>query len=297
MVVSHCTITEKGVKRKPKTVATPKGKRKLKNPAHCSDDESGDENKKTQDEEGDGEEIFSCNLAVDPSRGFFYDFHWDAHWKSVSPLVVPDEEDASWGSGGAWNVAIREPRKSDKKRKKLNEDGSDVESKDEYQMSEDGEEEHDEVLDVEMEEDEDGDRVQGESLEEEVTVPRTPSKKRARHALSSPRKAAATPRKRTKTFAQPTPHSKAAAKRLQASPSKKKQKFTVRPLVFPSAVSEWNTALKKLPKDPWLRAMHMLHVGNRPGSLPCRDAEFENVLGCVGELLEEGSGGCVCECI
>ena len=52
-----------------------------------------------------------------------------------------------------------------------------------------------------------------------------------------------------------------------------------------------------LPKDPWLRAMHALHVGSRPDSLPCREEEFNKVLRCVGELLEEGSGGCVCKSI
>jgi origin recognition complex subunit 1 len=40
--------------------------------------------------------------------------------------------------------------------------------------------------------------------------------------------------------------------------------------------------------------MHVLHVGSRPDALPCREEEFERVLRCVGELLEEGSGGCVC---
>ncbi|KAJ3564052.1 hypothetical protein NP233_g8542 [Leucocoprinus birnbaumii] len=133
--------------------------------------------------------------------------------------------------------------------------------------------------------------------------PRTPSKKRIRRDASSPRKSTATtPRKRkpvTKPLAQPTPHSKkaAAARRkkklgVQASPSKKKQKFTIRPRPLTSL--DWKKLQVNLgPKDPWLRAMHMLHVGNRPDSLPCRDAEFENVLGCVGDLLEEGSGGCV----
>ena len=51
-----------------------------------------------------------------------------------------------------------------------------------------------------------------------------------------------------------------------------------------------------LPKDPWLRAIHSLHVGSRPDSLPCRE-EFNKVLKCIGELLEEGSGGCVCKSI
>ncbi|KAJ3501971.1 hypothetical protein NLJ89_g9099 [Agrocybe chaxingu] len=39
--------------------------------------------------------------------------------------------------------------------------------------------------------------------------------------------------------------------------------------------------------------MHALHVGSRPDALPCREDEYERVLRCVGELLEEGSGGCI----
>jgi hypothetical protein len=47
-------------------------------------------------------------------------------------------------------------------------------------------------------------------------------------------------------------------------------------------------------KDPWLRAMHALHVGARPESLPCRAEEYARVMRSVEELLEEGSGGCIC---
>ena len=47
-------------------------------------------------------------------------------------------------------------------------------------------------------------------------------------------------------------------------------------------------------KDPWLRAMHALHVGARPEALPCRAEEYARVMRSVEELLEEGSGGCIC---
>lgn len=53
-------------------------------------------------------------------------------------------------------------------------------------------------------------------------------------------------------------------------------------------------SMAHLPHDPWLRAMHVLHVGSRPDALPCREEEFERVLYSVSDLLEEGSGGCVC---
>jgi hypothetical protein len=47
--------------------------------------------------------------------------------------------------------------------------------------------------------------------------------------------------------------------------------------------------------DPWLRAMHALHVGARPEALPCRTEEYARVMRAVEELIEEGSGGCICE--
>jgi origin recognition complex subunit 1 len=47
--------------------------------------------------------------------------------------------------------------------------------------------------------------------------------------------------------------------------------------------------------DPWLRAMHALHVGARPEALPCRAEEYARVMRAVEELLEEGSGGCICK--
>ena len=40
--------------------------------------------------------------------------------------------------------------------------------------------------------------------------------------------------------------------------------------------------------------MHVLHVAARPGALPCREQEYARVLRAVEELLEEGSGGCIC---
>jgi len=293
VVVSRCTVFGKSqLSNHIKRSLTQKRNAEQKNPAHCSDDESDNE------EEEDAEEIFSCNLAVDSYRGLFYDFHWDAHRKSVLSLTKPsiitddNEEDTSWGSGIPWNVEIKRGSGAGRKRKLEEESEDDIESKDEYQASE-----------TEKDEEE-----QEEQEEDVAMTLRTPSKKQTHRdpsGASSPLKSTtATPRKRptvVKPLAQPTPHSKKAAaargRKLgaQLSPSKKKQKFTIRPRTLPCI--NWSSSQSNLgSKDPWLRAMHMLHVGNRPDSLPCRDTEFDNVLRCVGELLEEGSGGCVCKC-
>ena len=43
------------------------------------------------------------------------------------------------------------------------------------------------------------------------------------------------------------------------------------------------------------RGMHVLHVAASPGALPCQEAEYGRVLHAVEELLEEGSGGCICK--
>ena len=54
---------------------------------------------------------------------------------------------------------------------------------------------------------------------------------------------------------------------------------------FPVRAQTLNFAahdLSHLPKDPWLRAMHVLHVGSCPDALPCREEVFAKVLRCVG---------------
>jgi hypothetical protein len=121
--------------------------------------------------------------------------------------------------------------------------------------------------------------------------PKTPSKKRKRMTSTK-----GTPRKR----AHPTPNSRARLHRSSnphKSPStkspSKKSPLKVRPpppVPFPLK----RLALEALPKDPWLRAMHALHVGSRPDELPCREEEYAKCLRSVEELVGEGEGGCVC---
>jgi origin recognition complex subunit 1 len=134
----------------------------------------------------------------------------------------------------------------------------------------------------------------GEGEDYTSMEPRTPSRKRKRKEEKMPRNV-----RRNKTLAQPTPHSKAAlARRQKAGSSPRKRK--IEPsfgISFSSQLLNSKTSMAHLPKDPWLRAMHALHVGSRPDSLPCREEEFSKVLRCIGELLEEGSGGCVCKSI
>lgn len=140
-------------------------------------------------------------------------------------------------------------------------------------------------------------------------IPKTPTKKRKRTAPSpatsrprSPRKKpaatpASTPRKPKRTaIAQPTPHSKAAIKaraRKTRAPPRRLPGLSL-DLLLSGEGGKGGKRLK-LPDDPWLRAMHVLHVASRPEALPCRDEEYGKVMRAVEELIEEGSGGCVCK--
>ena len=244
-------------------------------------------------------------------RGLYYELNWDQHHKtafaSVSEPPPTGIDDAQWGCGSMWDVDIAEKtvsrgghaakqgtRHSRKKVKLVTVDESGSEAsgaEDEYEATSNGEEEDDIVRDDEGEE---SDASLKSFYDDE---PKTPSKKKRKRdttTRSPTKRGAGTPRKlpATRTLVHPTPHSKARRKIAASSGlSPQKRQFAVRPQRLVYAAHD----LSHLPRDPWLRAMHVLHVGSRPDALPCREEEFERVLRCVGELLEEGSGGCICE--
>ena len=115
---------------------------------------------------------------------------------------------------------------------------------------------------------------------------KTPSKKRKRNVndYGDPFK---TPSKRRRRLGvEPTPHSKAALRKRRTL------KLKIKP---PTTTAQDNTALQSLPADPYIRATHTLHVGERPDALSCRDEEYVTILEAVLELLQETSGGCICE--
>ncbi|KAF5376959.1 hypothetical protein D9615_007258 [Tricholomella constricta] len=263
------------------------------------DDDTGEE---------DEAQDFYCHLAIDSMRGLYFSFRWDQHrlMANISTTEPPKEIDSQWGSGSMWDVdaakkdavSAREALSRPKKRQKLETIESESEGESSGNATDD---EFQADADDDLPPSVDGNDSDSSALFSVVSnfnnIPQTPSKnKRKRSAASkSPTKrgsTTATPRKqRTKTIVHPTPHSKAILKqrgRVKDTPSRK-QKFAVRPQTLNYASDD----LSHLPKDPWLRAMHVLHVGSRPDALPCREEEFEKVLRCVGELLEEGSGGCV----
>jgi origin recognition complex subunit 1 len=270
-----------------------------------------------EDELQDDDDIekYYCHFAVNSQRGLFYEFEWEGHRE----VALDDDGE---GEGDAWDVLVSDdmewrrlgkgkkvktkgptrPRKRIKK-----EESPESESEDVRESDSDSRGTEDEYEGQSDDDDEDGasdseSLIADEDDEDEVDTssePGTPSKKRKRPTISkslfksSPRipSTTTTPRKPTKQrkTAVPTPHSR---KSMATRKQKHKQKaLRVRP---PPPLTS-HLLLENLPTDPWLRAMHVLHVGARPDVLPCREEEYVRCLRAVEELLEEGSGGCVCK--
>ena len=232
--------------------------------------------------------LFYCRFALDSRKGLYYDFAWSHHKERA--LSEVDEEQTS---GRSWNVLVESPRqkttraqKRPRLRKIIEVDESSTRETDtdyEYQEHmEDGDDDEFPVIaagDLDSEPD-------AHSEVPEDDIPKTPSRKRKR-TVSTPSKS--TPRKsRSNKLVAPTPHSKAAIRK------RNNRKGAVVRVPPPDLTREHYKQLQKLPQDAWLRAMHVLHVAARPDILPCRGEEYNRVLRTVEELLEEGSGGCVC---
>jgi origin recognition complex subunit 1 len=325
VILSRCLVSNrlKAFSKPEENIPVTPSKRKLKNQGSplkkrtkftaSSDDSSDDSEEGEQDDvvkvPDDPDKIFYCKLAVDSRRGLFYNFNWDRHRKDALELpivpIVPSgqagpslkEDDSRWADGHCWDVEVGKIGHGAEKSRKIQSEDSTCELEgddpDEYQ---DG--------DLTVDEMDEGEVVETEYSSQDGAEPdtlsdlfRTPSKKRKRS-----RNSVVTPRKqnRNKTLAQPTPHSKAALvkrrKRNTTSGSPRKLKSrALFPIRYPEQSLGFQASLSHLPEDPWLRSMHALHVGSRPDTLPCREEEYARVLRCVGELLEEGSGGCICE--
>ena len=123
---------------------------------------------------------------------------------------------------------------------------------------------------------------ENEASEDETL--KTPRRRKRKADLASPKA-----KRRKHTIAAPTPHSKAAL-RARAKTKRGKRK------PVPQTAYQFMGASKMaLPENAWLRVMQVLHVGSRPEVLPCREKEYGQIMHAVENLLEEGSGGCVCK--
>ncbi|THG96659.1 hypothetical protein EW026_g5214 [Hermanssonia centrifuga] len=225
--------------------------------------------------------------------------------KRKSPAVADHEEEEE-------TPRAAKRAKTDKAKRPKGDESSTEDDDDDYT--------HEPVDDEELELglDDEADSSEDEALSSQ---PRTPSRKnRSRsHIPQTPRtqrrtpSKAKTPRKKA-NIAAPTPHSKAAL-RARARANARTAADTA-PTPTPTPTRQPRTPRKKRTiavrtpglyadqivlsgegggeeKDPWLRAMHVLHVASRPEALACRDEEYQKVVRAVGELLEDGSGGCV----
>lgn len=234
--------------------------------------------------------MFYCRFALDSRKGLYYDFAWSYHKEKA--LSEADEEQTS---GRSWNVLVKSPRQTTtRSQKRLGlrkiievDESSTRETETDYEYQEpvgDDEDDDDELPATAASDHEPESGAHGQVVEDDLL--KTPSRKRKR-AVSTPSKS--TPRKsRQDRLVAPTPHSKAALRK------RNNRKGTVVRVPPPDLTREYYKQLQKLPQDAWLRAMHVLHVAARPDILPCRGEEYNRVLRTVEELLEEGSGGCVC---
>ncbi|KAJ3763886.1 P-loop containing nucleoside triphosphate hydrolase protein [Lentinula raphanica] len=246
----------------------------------------------------DVEQQFQCLLAVDSRRGIYYHFDWSLHREHALRTRISLEDD-DWATGRAWNqdrrlIAKPKPVPKPKRPSRVAEksmsepapdsDEDDPSSEEEYQDEGSSDEEEGD------EEDLVDDATQPAFSDDDIydhDEPKTPSRKRKRATTATPRK------RRGRLVAQPTPHSKAALSRRNRSiPSSPSKKRTL-PVKSQTTYAAPDNIFYHLPDDPWLRAMHAVHVGSRPDALPCRESEFDLVYNSISQLLDEGSGGCI----
>ncbi|SPO37698.1 related to origin recognition protein Orc1p [Pseudozyma flocculosa] len=128
---------------------------------------------------------------------------------------------------------------------------------------------------------------------------RTPSRKRARSSKGpddlmtpSKRRVLATPRKTLLALNSPakataTPRSRARLLGIKAR-NLPHPSLPARPAKMSSLSGE---ELRQLSAQE--RAKRLLHVGATPDHLPCREDQYEEIMACVEDAVEEGIGGCV----
>ncbi|CAE6523281.1 unnamed protein product [Rhizoctonia solani] len=141
--------------------------------------------------------------------------------------------------------------------------------------------------------DDEGEQVIPQSPRKARLGPASPTKRgrgRSRNDVGEPK----TPsRPRVKGIAAPTPHSKAALRKRRGAIDLSRLRGISNTDEDPSLGVAASTLPGTVSLDPHVRAMYALHVGARPGALPCRDNELIRVLGDVADLVTSGVGGCI----
>ncbi|TRM64559.1 P-loop containing nucleoside triphosphate hydrolase protein [Schizophyllum amplum] len=323
-IIEHCVVTSRvprDLKRKSgvgwQGSNSPTKKRQVG--MYDNDDEGAVEEEEDEDED---KEKFYCTHAINSARGLYYDLDWDEHSANATAVSSSSGDVEALGRGEEWDIVpdhqenkTLHPKTRTRARQEVSDDSDsddDAALDDEFATHSDSDDDDElPVVDLNASDDDE------DPSDDEDPTPHTPSRRKRKRGAP----AASSPRKRRRTVAQPTPHSKAALRKRAAravprsptktphspskgtsrspskgtprSPTKTPRSPTKKLAVRPRIQTFTTLDLSHVPKDPWLRAMQSLHVGSRPEALPCREAEFDRVLKCVGDLLEEGSGGCV----
>ena len=217
---------------------------------------------------------FLCVNVVDSQRGLYYKLNWVAHWQRS--LERAKGHDIEWGSGDLWVVVVKPVlkkcgMKSSERVKEDADSGSGTNSDGEYK---DESATEPSSMDISLFPDN----------ADSTGMPQTPSKK-----CKQPTSMASTPRRKrvAPALAALTPHSKCALRAHARRPT-----LRAPPPEMAGVLSSGKASKEK---DPWLRAMHALHVGAQPDSLFCLTEENVQVMCAVQELIEEGSSGCICK--
>lgn len=222
---------------------------------------------------------------------------WDVDWNEVAtkgreekdwevkpPATRPRQRTTSTTTKGGKSDITKSTTRREKTSRELESEDEveeDESSSSEFEHSDNGSEPDEDALEGEAESDEENGTV------DEVDSATTPRKRRGKAA-----KTTTTPRKRKSTAAvRATPASK--RQKVDGKPAKMTTKKRRQHLQAPNRGITSEIAPHLLPKDPYERALHLLHVGATPDSLPCREDEFVDVMTKVEEGIESGGGGCL----
>ncbi|KAI5846402.1 P-loop containing nucleoside triphosphate hydrolase protein [Morchella snyderi] len=136
------------------------------------------------------------------------------------------------------------------------------------------------------EEAEDDFDVNDNNFSRKTKAPRTPSKRRTNFTFSTPtQKNLLTPTKNLLTT--PTRRTPTSARKFTTPTNRK---ITIKkPLLF----TPLNTRTLPNLSSPYAAARHHLHVSTLPASLPCREAEFNEVYTQLSAAITEGTGSCI----
>jgi origin recognition complex subunit 1 len=176
-----------------------------------------------------------------------------------------DEWRESGKVGGGWKVELKELEPEPEPEPEVDEEDD---SEEEAEIAEGEDEVEDE--DVEMGAGTPRKR-KTVSVKSKTSNPTTPRKKQKTSTATAQTKSGSRAKTVTKGSKKKVPHPKSSTSNLPAT-------------ILP----------ENLPKNPYERALRLLHVGATPDSLPCREEEFVDVLSRVEEGVEGGGGGCLC---